>query len=376
MLLQRLKEYAEQRLEMPPTLYSEAPVRYIIELDATGQPLGVIDTVDPSSPRTKRGQRRLVPQINRSVGITPLLLSDNAEYTLGLARETSKPERVAACHRAYLELLDRCVAVVKEPAVEAVQHFVAHDPLSQLQLPPDFDRGASITFRVEGVFPTDLPAVQSFWAMENDPAARDAKVMQCLVCGEERPVLERLQGKLKGVPGGQTSGTSIISANAEAFESYGLEASLIAPTCADCGEKFTKAANELLSGEHSRIIIGDAAFIYWTRNDVGFDLRTFVADPQPKDVQTLINAVRTGERIPEVDDTAFYATVLSGSGGRAVVRDWIDTTLGEVKTNLVTWFEHQAIVGISGEEMRPLGIYGLAGATVRELKDLPTSTLR
>lgn len=376
MLLQRLKEYAEQRLDMPPTLYNEAPVRYIIELDAAGRPLGVIDTADPSSPRTKRGQRRLVPQINRSVGITPLLLADNAEYTLELAREQSKPERVAACHRAYLALLDRCVEVAPEPAVEAVRNFLQHDPVAQLQLPDDFDRGASITFRVDGTFPIDLPAVQNFWATENNPAARDAKVMQCLVCGQERPVLERLQGKIKGVPGGQTSGTSIISANAKAFESYGLEASLIAPTCADCGEKFTKAANELLAGEHSRIVVGGAAFIFWTRKETSFDLRTFFADPQPKDVQTLINAVRTGERRPDVDDTAFYATVLSGSGGRAVVRDWIDTTIGEVKANLATWFQRQALVGDAGEELKPLGIYGLAGATVRELRDLPPTTPR
>jgi CRISPR-associated protein Csd1 len=378
MLLQRLKEYADQRLELPPTLYSETPVRYIVELDEVGRLLNPqpTDTADPISPRTKRGQRYLLPQIQRSVGITPLLLADNAEYTLGLAREQSKPERVAACHRAYIALLDRCAAATNEQAVEAVRIFLNHNPVDQLQLPPDFDRGATMTFRVNGAFPTELPSVQAFWAAENDPAARSAQVMQCLVCGEERPVLERLQGKIKGVPGGQTSGTSIISANAKAFESYGLEASLIAPTCASCGERFTKAANELLTNEQSRIIIGGSAFIFWTREDVNFDLRTFFADPQPDEVQSLIESVHKGGGVPEIDDVAFYATVLSGSGGRTVVRDWIDTTVGAVKSNLVKWFERQRIVGEPGEAPRLLGLYGLAGATVRELRDLPTTTPR
>src|SRR5690606_1581969 len=134
--------------------------------------------------------------------------------------------------------------------------FLHSEPVSQLRLPDDFDRGATIVFRVDGVYPTDLPAVQTFWAAENDPSRNDAPIMQCIVCGQERPVLDRLQAKIKGVPGGQTSGTAIISANADAFESYGLKASLIAPTCAECGERFTKAANELLASPSNRFILG------------------------------------------------------------------------------------------------------------------------
>lgn len=376
MLLQRLKEYADNRLKLPPTLYSETAVRYIIELDATGRAVGLIDTADAGSSRTKRGQRYVMPQITRSVGIKPLLLADNAEYTLGLAREASKPERVAACHRAYLALLERCAAATQEPAVEAVRRFLQNDPGAQLHLPDDFDRSALITFRVNGQFPTDLPAVQAFWATENDPAARDATVMQCLVCGEERPVLERLQGKIKGVPGGQTSGTSIISANNNAFESYGLEASLIAPTCSQCGERFTKAANDLLANEHSRMVIGNAAFIFWTREPVEFNFLTVLTDPESTDARRMFESLFKGGGVPTIDNTAFYATVLSGSGGRAVVRDWIDTTIGEAKRNLARWFERQAIVGYGGDEPRPLSIYALAGATVLKMADLPPTTTR
>ena len=378
MLLQRLKEYADVRLELPPTLYSEAPVRYIIELDSNGllrnpQP---VDTSDASSPRTRRGVRRLVPQLQRSVGITPLLLADNAEYTLGLPRETSKPERVAACHRAYVALLERCADTSSHPAVEAVRRFLSESPADQLELPQEFDRGATITFRVDGVFPTELAAVQSFWAEENDPAAHSARVMQCLICGQERPVLERLQGKIKGVPGGQTAGTALISANAVAFESYGLEASQIAPTCADCGERFTKALNELLSNQESRIVLGGAAFIFWTREETAFNFRDFLTEPQPEEVRALIDSARSGRKTAKIDETAFYATVLSGSGGRAVVRDWLDTTVGEVQDNLGLWFTRQRITGENEDLAPPLGLYSLAAATVRELRDLPTPTTR
>jgi len=366
-LLQRLVDYS-WRLDLPPRLYAEVPVRYIIELDSEGWLLGPrpTDTADPASPRTRRGVRRRAPQVQRSSAIRPLLLADKADYTLAYTGSRGRPERVAACHSEYVKLLARCADCTGEPAVLAVLRFLGGDPLGQLVVDESFDPGAFITFRVDGVFPIDLPSVQAFWAQENDPESRQAPRMQCLVCGEDRPVLGRLQAKIKGVPGGQTSGTAIISANAEAFESYGLSASLIAPTCPDCAERFTKAANELLANERSRIRLGGAAFIFWTQEEVDFDLRTFLSDPKPEDVRSLLESVRTGRPPADVDDTGFYATALSGSGGRAVVRDWIDTTVGEVKRHLSAWFARQIIVGAWGEEPQPLGLYALATATVRD----------
>lgn len=380
MLLQRLAEYSA-RLDLPPTLYSETPVRYVIELDAEGRLLNPepVDTADPSTPRTRRGFRRPMPQVQRASSIKPLLLADNAEYTLGLARDPSKVERVAACHRAYLDLIGRCSATTREPAVETVGRFLTGDPLSGLKLPPDFDRGATITFRVDGVLPVDLPGVQAFWAAANDPDAdpnRPAPVMQCLVCGRERPVLERLQGKLKGIPGGQTSGTSLISANADAFESYGLAASLIAPTCLECGERFTKGANALLADRSSRIDLGGVAFLIWTRQKVEFSFWELLAEPKPEQVRQLLGSAYSSRGLPEVDDTAFYATALSGSGGRAVVRDWIDTTIGEVRRHLAEWFRGQAIVGTRGEEPQPMGLYPLVLSLVRDSRDLAPPTPR
>jgi len=190
MLLEKLLEYAD-RLDLPPALYAEGPVRYLIELDATGHLLSPepIDTADPASPRTKRGQRRLVPQVARSSAVKPLLLCDKADYVLGYVADPSRTPRVKECHRAFLELLERCAQATAEPTVAAVLAFLSGDGATDLQLPSDFDPGGIITFRVDGVFPIDLPAVQAFWANEHEPAACDAPVMQCLVCGKEAPCL-------------------------------------------------------------------------------------------------------------------------------------------------------------------------------------------
>jgi CRISPR-associated protein Csd1 len=305
--------------------------------------------------------------------VRALLLADKADYVLGYTAPGKSPERVSDCHEAFVDLIDRCVAATQEPAVLAVQRFLADDPLAAVELPEQFDPGGTITFRVEGVFPIDLPAVQEFWVEQNSSAE---DIMQCVVCGQEKPVLKRLQAKIKGVPGGQTSGTSIISANADAFTSYGLEASLVSPTCGDCGERFTKAANWLLASEANSIRIGGIAFIFWTREQTVFNFMTYFSDPQPEQVRDLIGSVRSGRRKPEIDDTPFYATSLSGSGGRAVVRDWLDTTVGQVQRSLAVWFQRQEVVTGSGEPHVPLGIRALAFATVREPRDLATPTAR
>lgn len=291
--------------------------------------------------------------MQRAYGVKPLLLADNAEYTLGLGRENSRPDRVAACHAAYVNLMNRCAATSRDPYVHAVLAFLRANPLSQLDLSEQFDRAATITFRVDGRFVVDLPTVREFWAAENDPAAQNAPVMQCVVCGHRRPVTDRLQGKIRQVPGGQTAGTAIISANAEAFESYGLTASLIAPTCANCGERFTQALNFLLADDKGHVFIGGVAFVFWTRTEVDFPVGNFLSNPDAQQVQALIEAILTGQQQPELDATAFYATSLSGSGGRVVVRDWLDTTVGEAQRRLTSWFQRQRVVGPWGELPRP-----------------------
>ncbi len=379
MLLQRLVEYAD-RLSLPPTLYAETPIRYIIELDAKGRLLNPrpTDTANPSNPRTKRGTRRAAPEVQRSSSIRPLLLADKADYVLGYVGNDGKRERAAAAHAAFLQQVERCVEATKHPAVAAILNFLRSDPLAQLDLGSDFAPGDKLTFRVAGVLPIDVLQVQEFWATANSAESDvDVRRMQCVVCGKERPVLQRLQAKIKGVPGGQTSGTALISANAEAFESYGLPASLVAPTCASCGERFTKSLNALLADDSARIVIGNAAFVFWTREPTDFSFRALLTDPQPEDVKALLESFRSGRPPPELASSRFYATALSGSGGRVVVRDWIDTTVDEAQRHLAHWFLRQQIVDPYEETARPLGLYALAAATVRDVrKDLPPTTPR
>ena len=264
MLLERLREYAEIQLgnNLPPAGYQVSPVRYVVDLSETGEVRGVIDT---SSPTDKRGIPRLAPHAKRAMGIVPKLLADTGEYAFGIPRNDPKkpanPDRVAEQHRQFRELVTTCFRDTGESAVGAVVAFYdAYEAETVLpDLPDDYDPSATITFRVDGVLPIDLPSVRAWWAASRAPDTSDdnaGSVMACIVCGQVGPVLERHPLKIKGIPGGQIL-KDLISANAGAFESYGLTASMTAPTCPTCAEAYGNALNALLADRSTSMWAGD-----------------------------------------------------------------------------------------------------------------------
>lgn len=389
MLLQRLKDYADAgRVEnMAPVGYKETQIRYIVELDASGGCLGVVDQAQGGSAREKRGKAMLAPHAMRAYAIRPKLLADNAEYALGIARDAAKQGRVDESHQAFVALVRACAEETGEVAVQTVLAFLESGADVRPHFPSDFEPGMVVTFRVGDTVPIDLASVRAFWARrsggsdaeypDGDGIGDQGDRMECLVCGQVRPAMRRLSYKWQGVPNGQTSGLAVISANANAFESYGLEESLIAPTCAECGERFSKAANALLSSRSTCLRVGPLAYIFWTRDPVeGFSWGGFIEDPKSEDVRELLRAPQLGRvGAIELDSTPFYVAALSASGARVVVRDWLDTTVGQAKANLRRYFALQRIVDWDGGDA-PLKLVALAGATVRELKDMAPGTPR
>ena len=378
MVLLRLVEFndRERKSDELPPLYAEKPVRYIISLDADGRYLGVLDTADPSDSSTRRGVSRAMPQVQRARSIKPLLLSDRADYTFGFTPDESKATRAHDCNLAYNELLERCVEETRLPDAKAVQSFLLTDALETIRSDhnadfSNWDSREIIAFRVEDRFVTDNPAVQEFWAAEHSPQGR---LMQCVVCNADRIALERLPGKIKGIPGGQQSGVALISANFDAGLSYGLEASTVSPICQECAEGFTRGVNALLEEDRSSFRTSTGAFVFWTREKTEFDFGSVVELPDSQQVRALIESAYDG-RVPDLDTVAFYALSLSAAGGRAVVRDWMDTTVGNVKRNLSNWFNAQDVAMPNAEGRRYYGLRALAGATRRELRDVPSPTL-
>lgn len=375
MLLESLREYSH-RLDLPPVMYLPTPIRWYIDLDKEGNLLGLV-SASGSEARGKgrdRGKVMYTPHIGRSSGVKAKLLADKADYVLGLGDENSKPERVKECHRAFIELVHQCAAATGNKAVQAVLSFLDNWNPAIVELPADFNPADNLTFRVDGHLPVEDPDVQGFWADYTSP--QQGQATTCLLCGQIKTPAERHPVKIKGIPGGQTSGMTLVSANNTAFESYGLKASLIAPICYDCAERYGKAANALIENDTTHLRLGSCIYLFWTREPSNFSIGSMLSDPQPEDVKALLASFYSGHQADLEDTNPFYATALAASGARVAVHDWLETTLGEVKRNLSRYFLLQRLVDASGQEGAPLGLYPLALSTVREAKDLPPTTPR
>lgn len=359
MLLQRLSEYAD-RLGLPPPMYQNVPIRYVIELDSASERANIIDQ---KSDEHQRGKPQVVPSLKRASAVRPKLLADNGEYVLGIAREASNPNRVRVQHAAFVALINTCAEITGEPTVKAVARFLSSPEHHGLRVPGDFNPSATITFEIDGICPVDLPSVQAWWA-QYASVGDDEAALQCLVCGQVRPAVERLAIRIRGIPNGQQAGTDLISANAPAFESYGLRASLTSPTCEDCGQRFGNALNHLLADEQTRLRIGSVVYIFWTRHPVSFPLVSLFALARHDDVSQFLTAPwRSTPAAVDLDHSVFYAVSLSASGARVVVRDWIEMTLGEAQSHMARYFRLQHLRDDKTGNLRWFPLYALARAT-------------
>lgn len=386
MLLEALRERALQSADDLPAGYQHQPIRYIFRINAEGTLLGVIDTAGTEN--RNRGTSYPAPHLKRTVGISPKLLADTAEYALGIARNDPKkpanPERVARQHEAFVALVQACADATDEPSVRSVLTFLRGPMPTPGHLPEDFDPSATLTFQVvrpgqpEGSLPIALPGVQAFWSrfLAPDEAVADAAAMSCIVCGKTGPVLERHPLKIKGIPGGQIQ-KDLISANAAAFESYGLKASQVAPTCPECAEAYGNALNALLASKTTSLWTKELAYAFWPAkpdHPAGQQVVGLLVEPQAHsgEVRELLTSFRAGkEHSLSIDPTRFYAAAFGASGARVVVKDWIDTTVGEALNRLARYFALQELVQWDGTESSPIPVSWIANATVHRTGTAP-----
>ena len=380
-MLRELREYAlrlEAVGELPPRMYQPTRIKWLVELGRDGSFRGFVNTV-PENARgpEKRGKEYLAPHLVRTAGaIRPKLLADRADYALGVCpSDVGKRERVVQAHDAFCDLTCQCAESLHDPGVQAVATFLGAGEVSRLPLPEDFNAGDIVSFLVDGELLIGSPAVRGWWAARNEPDPDPEKARYCLGCGEQRTLAARHPVSIKGIPGGQSSGMQLISANENAFESYGLRASLVAPVCHTCAEQYAQALNALLRDEDTHLNVGGAALVFWTRQETGFSPTALLSRPGPEDVARLVQSA-LGKSPSRVDEGDFYACAFSASGGRVVVRDWTTTTIGSVQESLARFFVSQALVDPSSEPGRPLGVFALAASIVREAKDIEPQTVK
>jgi CRISPR-associated protein Csd1 len=281
MILQALYDYYQILLNDPPEDveiaepgYSNAPVSYALNLSEQGELLDIIPLsvpVQQGKKTVERPKRINVPeQVKRSVNIAANFLCDNAAYVLGLTSKEAKDpayaqKRFDAFRELNIEILERA----DSPAARAVIAFLKkHNPQTAPQHPviarhlEGLLEGGNLIFQVQGKNVLDDPEIRRVW--EESRTGQQATEMQCLVTGQKEPVA-RLHPDIKGVPGAQTKGASLVSFNLDAFTSYGKEQGANSPISQRVASGYGVALNFLLSRQNPNqpLFLGDTAVVYW-----------------------------------------------------------------------------------------------------------------
>ncbi len=388
-------EGGETQDDEMPFMYALQNVRWEVRLRADGT---VRDVLPLSSGKTKGkdlGRPTPAPNLVRTVDIKPRLLMDNAEYVLGLAKKEGD-KKVVQRHESFKALVATCAEATNEPNVQAVEKFLSsHDPQSfkEAYLPSDFTPDTNVMFTVDGVEPLKLPTVQKLWATQfatGDADGESAGITgECLITGEIGPMMAREPVKIKGILGGQTSGMNFISANAQAFESYGLQASQIAPVKFEVAEQYANGLNRLLADPNTSLKVGGVTYAFWT--DVGAVPLVSEALREPptlrrgkqksrdkkvrsEEVRQVLWSVFTGQQSALKPGAAFYAVGLTPSGSRIAVRTHLTSTVQEAVDKLAAYFEAQILVKARDEDRETYDLRTLVSAMYRDINKEHTAT--
>lgn len=383
MILRRLCEAAPQ-FGFPPPGYQEGPVKWLIQLDAQGRCLNIVRMTGDETRKNDPGKRMHYPATatpRSGTKAPPQLLTDKASYALGFSSPGASEREVQKArdtHQQFCELLEHCAAATGAEALQSVLKSLTDRTYAD-RLPDDLKPGDVMTFSVDGQLPIDDPGVRDYWAgiVAAKKADRSAGTAVCLVCGKSGLVASPHPKKIKRVPGGQTSGCTLVAVNADAFDSYGHQQALSqSPICWDCALTYAEVLEVLLADPAHRFRLYDQlAYVFWTRDPSDFSLN-MLADPQPEEVKALLQSVQAGKQQTIHDTNQFYALALSGSSARIAIRDWLETTITHAKDNLADYFAALDLVDHEGQPGNPISLMALLGATIpskgqNPWKDLP-----
>ena len=387
MILQALIEYAE-REDLGDADFHEAPVRWLVSLDASGNFTGVIPLLDPDAKKSKPQTltRPFIEQKELTVASRPraFFLCDTLERAVNYP-DPKKPERAErreGSHAYFKQLLEAAAGECLNdgPMARATLAFLnqpnelerLHASLTQEKAKPN----DNITFRVSDRTLLQSEELKQFWRRRraaDRPQAAGRKRF-CLATGELTEPVSTTE-KIKGVPGGLAVGTNLISFDKASFTSFGLQQGENASISATAELKVRSALNDLIQRGLRQ---NDIVHLHWTRKKDDFDPFDLLETADELDVRNLIDAPRTGQHQHVLDARKYYAMSLSGNGGRIIVRDWLESTVPEVEQNVRQWFEDLAIVRPEGRKGFKLGylLHSLVRDKLDELApQVPTQLL-
>lgn len=372
MILSALTEYyyrlaSSNESNVPAFGFSEQKIDYVLVLSEHGELVDVVPNfTDEKQPKPKLMN---VPRPEkRTSGVKPNFLWDKTAYVLGVGLpKDKKSEAVFELHLPtfeafrtwHLSLLEN----TQDKGVKALflflQHWRPESFESSILTPETLD--ANVVFQLDGdrQYIHESEEARAIW--ERQLHSVDTRQAMCLITGDKEPV-SRLHPAIKGVPGGQSSGVSIVSFNKEAFESYGKGQGDNSPVSEKAAFAYTTALNYLLRTENDQVIrLGDTSVVFWAVADSerkAKDAQTFFmrgfnplaptdeseATALGAELEKLAKGRPLDEISPDLDpNTQFFILGLTPNAARLSIRFWLQTDLGHIHLRFAEHFQDLAL---------------------------------
>ncbi len=369
MILQALNQYYDRLVqsgELARPGWQPVKVAYALEIDDDGQLVRVLPLMSEVEKGKKKVQvprtMNLPAQAKRSVDITANFLCDNSSYILGIDGK-GKPERTLKCFQACRDLhIELLKDVDSAPACAICRFFETWQPQAVLEcevLQPfleDIQSGVNITFSYGPNSSVQCwPEVQRAWDAHYNAECGGA-TMRCLVTGEET-VPARIHPSIKGVAGGQPTGTTLVGFNFPAFESFGRDGGqgLNAPVSEKAAFAYSAALNYMIAHQGHHFRLSDATVVFWAESGNEGYAACFAAmfgDNTALTENDIFDAVKNlaaGRAVVWNDsdlkpDERFYVLGLAPNAARLTVRFFLQDTFGDFARNLQTHHERMRIV--------------------------------
>jgi CRISPR-associated protein Csd1 len=348
---------------VPPYGFTDENISYCLVLSRDGALVDIQDVRDTSE-RKPKPRRLSVPRPEkRTSGVKSNFLWDKTAYVLGIESNHDKAAakespwlRAEKAHAAFRKLHLDLLESDSDAGLIALRQFILDWAPERFALPPfTADHlDTNLVFKLDGEigFIHESEEARRLWLsllkpdFTGDEAVGIASGV-CLVTGEQA-ALSRLHPAIKGVYGGQSSGGSIVSFNAEAYESFGKNQGDNAPVSEQAAFAYTTALNYLLRREHRRLLsVGDTSTVFWAQADdarqeaLAVDVFSVMLNPPSEDdsetnqIRLSLEKIARGRPVheiaPELDPrTRFYVLGLAPNAARLSIRYWLDSSMGEV----------------------------------------------
>jgi CRISPR-associated protein Csd1 len=258
--------------KVPPYGFSDEKVSHVLVLSKDGRLVDVQTLL--SSDKKPLPKLLPVPQaVKRTSGAKPNFLWDKTAYVLGIEgnkdKKNAKDQPLLVADKTFEVFKNQHLQVLKDSADEGLKALFL---FMQSWKPEHFGQSvckadivdSNVIFKLDGVkaYLHESPEAIALWSRMLEPSD-DAVLGECLVTGQQS-TLARLHPPIKGVYGGQSSGGSIVSFNAESYTSLGKEQGENAPVSDAAAFAYTAALNYLLRRDNRQCIsIGDASTVFW-----------------------------------------------------------------------------------------------------------------